>query len=175
MGFLIQIEMSGFQAIGMWIEIAAILVDRVAKLTLIGMVTNKPYALSVVGWKTVCYCCGLWLYLTLQFCHYVGDWLSLCIWKVCSIFGFAALYLVVVHGGLAYSSGFFVLSMQVTGIQNRRSWGSCKADCDTLPWVSPVISQSCYFCVEMFQESFELCVVIGNILVKGFDSVVPLG
>ena len=115
-------------------------VDRVVKLTLIGMVTNKPYALSVVGWKTISYYCGLWLYSTLWFCHSVGDWLSLWICKVCSIFGFAALYLIVVCGGLAYSSGFFVLLMQVTGIQNHRSWGSCKADCNTLPWVRPMIS-----------------------------------
>ena len=159
----------------MCVEISTILVDTVAKLTLIGMVTNKPYALSIVGWKTICYCCGLWLYSTLWFCHSVGYLLSLCIWKVCSVFGFAALYLVVVRGGLAYSSGFFVLLMQVTGIQNRRSWGSCKVDYDTLQWVSPVISQICSFYVEMFQESFKLYVVMGNILVNGFDSVVPLG
>ena len=111
-----------------------------AKLRLIGMETNEPYAWFVMGWKTICYCYGLWLYSTLSFCHNVGDWLSLSIWKVCSVFGFAALYLVVVRGGLAYSSGFFVLLMQVRGIQNRRSWGSCKADRDTLTWVSPIIS-----------------------------------
>ena len=115
-------------------------VDRVAKLILIGMVTNKPYDLSVVGWKTISYYCGLWLYSTLWFCHSVGDWLYLCIWKVCSVFEFAALYLIVVRGGLAYASGFFVLLMQVTGIQNRMSWDSCKVDYDTLQWVSPVIS-----------------------------------
>ena len=115
-------------------------VHRVVKLMVIVMGDNEPYALFVMGWKTICYCCGLWLYSTLWFCHNVGDCLSLCIWKVCSVFGFAALYLVVVHGGLAYSSGFFVLLMEVTGIQNRRSWGSCKADCDTLAWVSHSIS-----------------------------------
>ena len=119
----------------MWAYFSLMVVHRVVKLMVIVMGDNEPYALFVMGWKTICYCCGLWLYLTLWFCHSVGDWLSLCIWKVCSVFWFAALYLVVVHGGLAYSSGFFVLLMQVTGIQNCRSWGSCKVDYDTLPRV----------------------------------------
>ena len=47
----IQNRICGFETIGMLLNMVALVVDRVAKLILIGMGSNKTYACYVVVWN----------------------------------------------------------------------------------------------------------------------------